>query len=337
MAFGVGISVMTRMMRLGSHGDDVSQLQSMLRQYEPDLRVDGVYGPRTERAVRFAQRRNGLYPPDGIAGPMTMGALRKSTSTSRTPTKTVPIPTSRSAPVHAANGAAAATSTPVVDPGKGDPGPLKKAVEPARKRAEDNAMPPGVATPVASMSMSRLGRRFIYNHEAQAGVSNHLHHPSSGSGVTIGPGYDMKDRTAASVQNDLEVIGVDRNAAKEAAQGAGKSGSDAGAFVKDHKKTLDLSREQEEALLLHILPHYEAMVKRAIKIPLHQQEFDALVSYAYNPGGGWTKTTRLVNQNKPHEAMEEIQRHVYSKNQLIRSLVVRRDAESKMFLYGEYK
>ncbi len=54
------------------------------------------------------------------------------------------------------------------------------------------------------------------------------------------------------------------------------------------------------------------------------------------PGGGWTTTTALVNAGNPHEAMVEIKRHVYSKGELIRSLVRRREAESRMFLYGEY-
>lgn len=90
-------------------------------------------------------------------------------------------------------------------------------------------------------------------------------------------------------------------------------------------------------MLVHIAPNCEAKVKRAIKVPLHQQEFDALVSYAYNPGGGWTKATKLVNHGKHHEAMIEIKRHVFSKGENVRSLVTRRNAEASIFLYGEYK
>ena len=78
------------------------------------------------------------------------------------------------------------------------------------------------------------------------------------------------------------------------------------------------------------------MVQRAITVDLHQYEFDALGSYAYNPGGGWTATTRYVNLHQPHEAMLELSRHVFSQGEKIRSLVVRRAAESRMFLYGEY-
>ncbi|MGY4398469.1 GH24 family phage-related lysozyme (muramidase) [Sphingomonas sp. UYAg733] len=323
-----------QMLRVGSRGEDVRTLQNLLRGYEPQLSADGVFGPQTERAVRLSQRRNGLYPPDGVAGPMTMGAL---TGTSiGGATRSVPIPSARSAAVRTANAAATATSRPIAA-GRGDAGPLKAAVDAARERARTAPMPPGVVSPVAGMHMSRLGRRFIYDHEAQNGVSNKLHHPSSGSGVTIGPGYDMKDRSRASVQADLQAVQVPPAAAAQAAQGAGLSGTAAHNFVRDNKALLNLTREQQEALLEHILPHYEARVKRAITIQLHQNEFDALVSYAYNPGGGWKTTTKLVNDTKPHEAMVEIKRHVYSKGERIRSLVVRRDAESKIFLYGEYK
>ncbi len=320
-------------LRIGSEGKEVTNLQTLLRKYDPSLRVDGIYGPMTERAVRLSQRRNGLYPPDGIAGPITMRALNGGGGSAATPTRSVAVPASRAPAVRQAQ--AAAQSAAVA--GAGDPGRLTSAVGRSRVRAQSAPMPSGVVSPVGGMLLSRKGRRFIYEHEAQAGVSNRLHHPSSGSGVTIGPGYDMKDRTASSVEQALMAVGVPQAAAREAAQGAGKSGEAASKFVREHRDTLNLSPGQQQDLLVHIAPHYEAMVKRAIKVPLHQYEFDALVSYAYNPGGGWRKTTQLVNEGKPHDAMVEIKRHVRSKGQLIKSLVRRRDAEAKMFLYGEYE
>lgn len=318
------------MLRIGSRGNEVMALQRMLQRYDPTLRADGVFGPRTERAVRLSQRRNGLYPPDGIAGPMTMGALTGSGggASGGTPTRSVPIPASRSAAVRSAQTGGGSS---------GATGPLGAAVNRSRTRAQSAPMPSGVATPVGGMHMSRLGRRFIYDHEAQVGVSHRLHHPSSGSGVTIGPGYDMKDRTRAAIQRDLEAVQVPTAAARAAAEGATLTGSAATTFVRNNRDLLNLTRAQQEALLVHIVPHYEAMVKRAIRVPLHQHEFDAMVSYAYNPGGGWRKTTNLINDGQPHDAMVEIKRHVYSKGEMIRSLVRRRDAEARMFIYGEYQ
>ena len=55
---------------LHSHGQPVRALQMLLRRFEPALTVDGRFGPKTERAVRLAQRRLGLFPADG------MGALK---------------------------------------------------------------------------------------------------------------------------------------------------------------------------------------------------------------------------------------------------------------------
>ena len=59
----------------GSVGQDVRHLQTLLRRYDSHVAMDGVYGSQTERAVRLAQRRMRVYPPDGIAGPHTLAAL----------------------------------------------------------------------------------------------------------------------------------------------------------------------------------------------------------------------------------------------------------------------
>jgi N-acetylmuramoyl-L-alanine amidase len=58
-------------------GDDVLELQSSLSLLGFDSgRQDGIFGPRTERAVRDFQRNVGL-PLDGIVGATTLEALRR--------------------------------------------------------------------------------------------------------------------------------------------------------------------------------------------------------------------------------------------------------------------
>ena len=64
----------------GSRGQKVSQLQYMLNvmaEYVPSIApvaVDGIFGPRTQEAVRAFQRFAGL-PEDGIVGPQTWNTL----------------------------------------------------------------------------------------------------------------------------------------------------------------------------------------------------------------------------------------------------------------------
>jgi peptidoglycan hydrolase-like protein with peptidoglycan-binding domain len=56
---------------LGARGADVSEAQRLL-----GIKVDGIFGKDTLRAVKQAQEAAGLAA-DGILGPLTMQALRK--------------------------------------------------------------------------------------------------------------------------------------------------------------------------------------------------------------------------------------------------------------------
>ena len=58
----------------GSRGDDVERLQTMLKNAGYSLDVDGIFGEKTQSAVRQYQRNQGL-DVDGIVGTNTWGAL----------------------------------------------------------------------------------------------------------------------------------------------------------------------------------------------------------------------------------------------------------------------
>ena len=59
----------------GSSGQRVTEIQTRLKNWGYyDGAVDGIYGSRTEAAVRWFQRKNGLSA-DGQAGPQTLAAL----------------------------------------------------------------------------------------------------------------------------------------------------------------------------------------------------------------------------------------------------------------------
>lgn len=61
-------------LRRGSRGPDVERLQRLLREHEPSVQPDGIYGARTEAAVRAYQRDQELAP-DGVVGPRTWARL----------------------------------------------------------------------------------------------------------------------------------------------------------------------------------------------------------------------------------------------------------------------
>jgi hypothetical protein len=66
-----------RALRVGAAGWDVSAMQWLLaRAGFPSGSIDGGFGPRTDRALRRFQARAGLSA-DGVAGPATIGALRR--------------------------------------------------------------------------------------------------------------------------------------------------------------------------------------------------------------------------------------------------------------------
>lgn len=261
-------------------------------------------GPDVERLQRRLKDFEAKLPVDGIFGPLTERAVRL------------------------------AQRRLSVFPDDGIAGPKTLA---ALDNGQANGSTREAAIPITSLRTSRSGRRFIIAHESMRGVSDRLHWPGGVSGVTLGPGYDMGARQTEFVIRDLLGIGIQRPLAISIARAAGLKGHSARDFVNDNKNLVRIDPHQEAALLDQILPHYEAMVKSRIRIPLRQYEFDALVSYAYNPGGGWRRTTQLVNQHLPREAMAEIARHVRSGPKIVASLVRRRQHEARLFLHGMYQ
>ncbi|MFT8723726.1 MAG: hypothetical protein ABF759_14325, partial [Acetobacter malorum] len=106
------------------------------------------------------------------------------------------------------------------------------------------------------------GRGFIERHEEMKGVSNRLHWPGGASGVTLGPGYDMRDRSRTEVEQKLRSIKVPSDLATKAAAGAGLRGEAARKFARDNKNLVNLTNDQQSRLLQVNLPSYEAIVRR---------------------------------------------------------------------------
>lgn len=64
-----------RILARSMQGPDVAEMQRTLSSLGYVLKIDGNFGPETEKAVRYFQEKNGI-PVDGVLGPQTMKAIR---------------------------------------------------------------------------------------------------------------------------------------------------------------------------------------------------------------------------------------------------------------------
>lgn len=98
------------------------------------------------------------------------------------------------------------------------------------------------------------------------------------------------------------------------------------------KFTGTLTMRQALDLLAADIVKYEDGVSKAVKVPLQQHEFDALVSFHFNTGAiGKATFVKLLNSGKRAEAMERFMD--WNKPE---EIIPRRRAERDLFLTGEY-
>ena len=94
--------------------------------------------------------------------------------------------------------------------------------------------------------------QLTYDAEGNEGGPFHsrvLSVPSDSSGLTIGRGYDMKEKTSSGIEANLADAGVDQADAALLAQAAGLSGAAAKAFIEDNNLgSFEISMEVQEIL-----------------------------------------------------------------------------------------
>jgi lysozyme len=104
-------------------------------------------------------------------------------------------------------------------------------------------------------------------------------------------------------------------------------------FYKDGSKIKlgdKITQQQAEDLLMDLLPQFEAIVNKNIKIDLTQYQFDSLVSFVWNCGKSET-LFRLVN-SKSKDLKEWWQTHYTTGGgKVLQGLVNRRKEESEVF------
>ena len=68
-------ATVSKILKIGSKGQDVIELQTKLQKLGYPIAIDGDFGPKTENVVKLFQRNKGLGV-DGIAGPKTLSKLK---------------------------------------------------------------------------------------------------------------------------------------------------------------------------------------------------------------------------------------------------------------------
>jgi lysozyme len=100
---------------------------------------------------------------------------------------------------------------------------------------------------------------------------------------------------------------------------------------------LKITAAESDAILSRDLGTFEWAVNDAVTIPLNQNEFDALVSLAFNIGAGaFAKSTLVKRLNAGNRKAAADQFLVWNKagGRVLKGLVTRREAERKQFLLG---
>lgn len=100
------------------------------------------------------------------------------------------------------------------------------------------------------------------------------------------------------------------------------------------KPGMTITAQEAEALLLKDVERFEKGVAAAVKVPLNQNQFDALVSFSFNLGlGSLQKSTllRKLNAGDYAGAQAEFKRWNKAGGVVLRGLVRRRASEALLF------
>lgn len=97
---------------------------------------------------------------------------------------------------------------------------------------------------------------------------------------------------------------------------------------------MKITPKQAEEIFLRDVRYFEDWVKRLVKVPLNENQFSALVSFAYNLGeGSLQKSTLLkkLNNRDYNGAAEEFDKWIYDDGKKLNGLVKRRASEKALF------
>lgn len=154
------------------------------------------------------------------------------------------------------------------------------------------------------MKVSQEGFEFLKKHEA---VKNHVYKDVAGKD-TIGVGHLLTRSELSS--GKISILG------------------------KSVKYKDGLTDQQVDDLFKQDLIPREKIVESYVRVPLMQNQFDALVSFVFNVGrGAFGQSTllKVLNQGKYDEVPAQLRRWIYSGGKKIDGLINRREAEIELW------
>lgn len=105
--------------------------------------------------------------------------------------------------------------------------------------------------------------------------------------------------------------------------------------TKTAKPGMRITEAGAEELLKHDLAWVEAALKQYVKVPLTQNQYDALASFVYNLGAtNFKKSTllKMLNKGDYKGAADQLLRWDKQKGKVLRGLTIRRNHERDLFL-----
>jgi lysozyme len=109
-----------------------------------------------------------------------------------------------------------------------------------------------------------------------------------------------------------------------------------GHFIRKGENLTRITKAEAYQLLVQDLPIYENNILKAIKKPLSQSQFDALVIWNYNTGRTQSDLYNLINTGASLDAIKNfwINTYITSNGQKLQALVRRRLLEWNLFASG---
>ena len=156
--------------------------------------------------------------------------------------------------------------------------------------------------------------RFTYEQEIGPN-STKLHHPTKTSGVTIGAGYDMKEKSQDTILEDMASIDVPQDKNERLSLASGLSGKEATDFVKENSD-IEITPEQQEKLFTISMSDAFKRADNDLQsmgydpANVSQDKKELLADYAYNIGGllNFPKFTNALVNNDFDTAKKESKR-----------------------------